>query len=76
MDTIENVAAEIFELPVSELGEDASPKSVKEWDSMKHISFVLALEQNFDVRFSPSEIGLIDSLGHVRKLLAEKGVEV
>jgi len=47
---------------------------VEEWDSLSHIRLILALEQAFDVRFTASEVGAMDNVGDlVRLIQAKKG---
>lgn len=71
---LHEVAAEILEVPVSEINDETSPKNTKNWDSLKHINLVLAIEANFGVKFATSEIMLINSLASAKALLGEKGV--
>lgn len=73
MSGLETVAADVLEIPVAEVCDDTSPATVRTWDSMRHINLVLAIEQHFDVKFAPSEIMLISSLGAARELLTKKG---
>lgn len=70
------VAADVLMVPASEINDETSPKNTKAWDSLKHIELVLAYEMKFGVKFAPSEVMLIDSIGGVRSLLEQKGVAV
>lgn len=53
---IKNVMAAVFDVPAAGITEDASPHDIKGWDSLKHMSLVLALEEEFDIRFDEAEI--------------------
>lgn len=55
-DRIRNVMAAVFDVPAKEISDDASPHDIKGWDSLKHMSLVLALEEEFDIRFDQAEI--------------------
>lgn len=74
MTELNTVVSNILNLPVDQLTESSSPKNTKGWDSLKHIELVLAIEGHFGVKFAPSEIVTIDSIGSARSLLSEKGV--
>jgi len=55
-DRIRNVMAAVFDVPAAEITDEASPHDIKGWDSLKHMNLVLALEEEFDIRFDEAEI--------------------
>jgi len=67
-----SIAADIFEVPESTLGPQSSPDTISTWDSLHHLSFVLALEQEFGVEFSPEEIEQLLSIELTEAALQEK----
>ena len=66
------VATDVFQVPPSTLGPASSPDTIDTWDSLHHLSFVLALEQEFNVQFSPEEIEQLLSIELTTALLEEK----
>ena len=66
------LAADVFEVPESKMGPEASPDTVETWDSLHHLSFVLALEQEFGIQFSPEEIEQLLSIELTVALVEEK----
>lgn len=56
------VAAEVFQVPVENLSSESGPDSLLAWDSFAHLSFILALEQRFKVRFPAQRIVTIRSI--------------
>jgi acyl carrier protein len=66
------IAADVFEIPESELNAGSNPDNIATWDSLHHLSFVVALEQEFGVQFSPEEIEQILSMELTASLLEEK----
>ena len=56
LDKVIAIAANVFEVPEATLGPAASPESVETWDSLRHLSFVMALEQEFAIQFTPEEM--------------------
>jgi acyl carrier protein len=69
---VRRVVADVLGLDPSALGPDASPETVPGWDSVQHLSLILALEQEFSVRFAPDEIEEAVSLGAILELLRRK----
>lgn len=72
---IKKVMASVFNMDISEIDNDVSPDSIKTWDSLKHMTLVLSLEEEFGIRFKQEQI--IDLLSFklilmtLRELLAE-----
>ena len=66
------IAAAVFCVPESSLGPGSSPDNIEGWDSLHHLSLVLALEQEFNVQFSPEEIEQLLSIELITALLEEK----
>ena len=75
MPTLKQVVANALEIPVEEVSDETSMTTVQNWDSLRHINLVLALELEFGVKFNTSEIMLINSLEAARELLHQKGVD-
>lgn len=48
--------AAVFDVPATEITEDASAHDINGWDSLKHMNLVLALEEEFDIHFDEAEI--------------------
>jgi len=55
-DRIKNVMSAVFDVPAESLSDQASPHDVSTWDSIKHMNLLLALEDEFDIRFDDAEI--------------------
>ncbi len=52
---IKNVMGAVFEIDPKMITDTASPGDVEKWDSLRHMNLVLALEDEFKVRF-PDEV--------------------
>ena len=50
------IVSQIMGTPVDQINEDSSPDTIAEWDSLKHMRLVLALEEEFSIRFSDETI--------------------
>lgn len=51
-----DILADILGLDPSDLGPDASMESVPQWDSLQHLGFVVALEEEFGCTIPPEDI--------------------
>jgi acyl carrier protein len=52
---IRDVMGVVFEIDASGIAENAGPGVIENWDSLRHMSLVLALEEEFNIRF-PDEM--------------------
>ena len=68
-DKIINIMKEEFN---EEIDENFSKFSTDEWDSFKHLSLVSRLEEEFNISFTPDEIGEMESLKDIIKIVNEK----
>lgn len=69
---IKNVMAVVFEIQPTDIPDSASTSSLENWDSLNHMNLVVALEEEFKVRFSDEEIVEIISLEAVENALSSK----
>ena len=53
---IKKVMASVFGISESDIDENASPATIEQWDSLRHMNLVLALEDEFGVSFSDEDI--------------------
>jgi len=51
-----SIVARIMGVPVKSMTEKSSIDTVEEWDSLKHMNLILALEEEFKVQFSDEDI--------------------
>ena len=66
------IAADVFQVDMSRITPASTPDSIETWDSLNHLSFVVALEQEFGVQISPEEIEQLLSLELAAALMEEK----
>jgi acyl carrier protein len=69
---IRSIAADVLDLDPAKLTPASSPESIESWDSVQHLSLVLALEQKYDLQFEPSEIDSMKNLGAIADVVAGK----
>jgi acyl carrier protein len=70
-DRVIQVISNILNVPTTNLSDDSSPESVSQWESMKHISLVLALEEEFDIQFDDSQISDLQSVKAIVKAIGK-----
>ena len=61
------IVARIMGVPVEVVSLESSPETLENWDSLRHMKLILAIEESLDVQFRDEDIVGIKS---VRDLLA------
>ena len=60
---------EIFDDESIILRDEMTAKDVEEWDSLNHITLVLAVEKEFGVLLNAAEVGTLENVGQMIDLL-------
>ena len=69
---VREIAANLFNVPIDEVNQESSMKTIANWDSLQQLNLVLALEQNFVVEFTPEEIAQMIDIKSIVTLIEEK----
>jgi acyl carrier protein len=73
---LHEVIARALNVGAGSISDASSPETLRRWDSLRHLDLMNAVEDAYAVRFSTAEIMRARSVGEIRRLLQEKGVEV
>jgi len=66
------MASDLFGVPADQITRESSTESVEAWDSTQHLNFVLALEEKFNIQFSPEEMERMKNIGSTVKVVDNK----
>ncbi len=66
------VFQDVFDDDSLEVTPNLSAKDVDGWDSLTHIRLLLSVEKKFNVKFTTSEIGRLESVGDLVTLIEAK----
>ena len=73
-DRVAKVVADVFGVPMDSVNDSRGPTDIEQWDSLGHITLVLALESEFQVRLSPDDATEMLSVASIKAVLAKCGV--
>lgn len=54
---IKQVMSLVFEIPIESIADNASSDNIENWDSLRHLNLILALEEEFGVSIPDEEVG-------------------
>jgi acyl carrier protein len=69
---VQGLAADIFNVSRDEVGPAASPATIVQWDSLQHLSLVLAIEEHFNLELVPEEIEQMGTIELVTRIVENK----
>ena len=59
---IKKIMSEVFEIESSLVNDEISQKNTGQWDSLNHLNLIVEIEGEFDVSFTPEQIGSMITL--------------
>lgn len=68
---LRQVMATVLEVPVDTVGPDTDMDTVEGWDSLRHLTLVLSLEQEFGVSIDDEDAGSITSYPLIKLVLED-----
>ena len=65
------VVSQVLNVPLEQINDDFSPDHSKEWDSLKHMNLILAIEEEFQIQFGEGQIVEMLSVGLIIESIKE-----
>lgn len=66
---LKQIFAEVLEVDLSEITDKCSPKTIPDWDSLKQMSLILAIESSFGVQFDDDAVFELNDFDAISKAL-------
>jgi acyl carrier protein len=70
---LHQIVGNVLKVDQATLTSDSNATNTKNWDSLRHIEVIFAVESAYHVRFTMPEITSLRNLGDIRRLLVSKG---
>lgn len=68
---IKEILATVLEIDQSDVNNDTNPNTVSNWDSLRHMKLVFAIEDEFEVEFSDDQIIQLTDVGKILNCIKE-----
>jgi acyl carrier protein len=66
-----NTMSDVFEMDLADIPENAAPGVIENWDSIRHMNLVVALEEEFDIRFNDVDIADLITITLIESIIKE-----
>lgn len=74
---LKTILADILQIAKKEITDQTSMKTVRLWDSLKHMELILALEQELNLRpLTMAEISRMTSVIEIKRVLRNRNIRV
>ena len=70
---LREVLARVLEVDPATLADDTSVETEPRWDSLRHMTLLFALEDEFGVQFTDDELPALTSVAAIERALAARG---
>ena len=71
-----DIISKVFSVQISEINDESSPETIESWDSFNGLILVDELENNFNIKFSVSEIIDVKNVKDIKSHLNNHGVDL
>src|SRR5579871_6038 len=65
LERVRQIVSDVFAVPLERVDATSSPETIEAWDSMQHLNLVLAVEDTFDLQFTPEEMELMRNVKQI-----------
>ncbi len=62
---IKEIIASILKVDINEIESDTAIGDLAEWDSIHHLQILMAIEKEFDIKFTPDVMVELEDVGDI-----------
>jgi acyl carrier protein len=70
---LNNVFKDVFDDESISVSDSTTAKDIGEWDSLNHITLIVAVEKEFGFKFKMGEVVKLHNVGEMADIIAERG---
>ena len=72
---LNNVFRDIFDDESIVVNENTTANDIEDWDSLEHINLVVAVEQEFGMKFNMNEVTSMKNVGEMASIILERATK-
>ena len=72
MEIVRRIFREVFDDDDLEVNDSTNSSDIEDWDSLEHISLIVSMENEFNLKFDLKEVNKLANVGEMVDLIASK----
>lgn len=76
MTAFEAALSQALDVPAEQVTDDLGPAVMGSWTSLRHVQIIATMQRLYGVRFLPREVRSMRTVGQLRQILRDKGVQL
>ena len=69
---IKKVMAKVFEIEISKISLKTTPRTIANWDSLRHLMLIVDLEKEFQLNFTDDELVRLSDFKSICQIVTKK----
>lgn len=69
---LQNIFQDVFDDDDILIRAETTAEDIVDWDSLAHVSLIVAIEREFSIRFSPAEVNDLPNVGALMSVIQGK----
>ncbi len=69
---LNNVFRDVFDDETIEVNENTTADDIEDWDSLEHINLIVAVEQEFGIKFNMGEVTTMKNVGDMVNIIMSR----
>ena len=69
---LNNVFRDIFDDETIEVNANTTSNDIEDWDSLEHINLIVAIEQEFGMKFNMNEVTTMKNVGEMVEIIKSR----
>ena len=69
---LNNVFRDVFDDDTISVSDNTTSKDIPDWDSLEHINLIVAVEQEFGIKFNMGEVTTMKNVGEMVEIIKER----
>lgn len=72
MSKVQDIFRDVFDDDSLVIVDSTNSDDIEDWDSLEHISLIVSMEKEFDMKFDIKEVGKLANVGEMVDLILSK----
>ncbi|MCR5421063.1 MAG: acyl carrier protein [Lachnospiraceae bacterium] len=72
MDKVNEIFREVFDDDSLVITDSTNSEDIEDWDSLEHISLIISMEKEFDMKFDIKEVNKLENVGQMVDMIKSK----